>query len=107
MDGKGKWMVNLYCKTVYLSWKARNLWVNENKVSNPSIIASNAIDIAAVFRNFACINSGIENANQPDWMLNSWHPPPPDWIKVNIDAALFKSYKARIGGVLEIVRGNS
>ncbi|KAI0524596.1 hypothetical protein KFK09_003973 [Dendrobium nobile] len=42
---------------------------------------------------------GIESANQPLWLLNSWHSPPPDWIKVNIDASLHNSYKAGIGGV--------
>ncbi|KAI0529319.1 hypothetical protein KFK09_001866 [Dendrobium nobile] len=27
-----------------------------------------------------------------------WLPPPPDWIKVNVDAALLPSYKAGVGG---------
>ncbi|XP_020677153.1 uncharacterized protein LOC110095806 [Dendrobium catenatum] len=105
MDGKCKWMVNLYYNTVYLSLKARNLWVHENKLSSPSIIASNAVDIAAVIRNSSCINSGIENANQPGWLLNSWCPPPPDWIKVNIDTDLFKSYKVGIGEVFRDCQG--
>ncbi|KAI0529199.1 hypothetical protein KFK09_001746 [Dendrobium nobile] len=105
MDDKSKWMVNLYCNTIYLSWKARNLWVHENKISSPFIIAFKAVDIAAVIRNSACISSGIENANQPEWLLNSWHPSAPDWIKVNIDAALFKYYKARIGVVFRDCQG--
>ncbi|KAH0461442.1 hypothetical protein IEQ34_009017 [Dendrobium chrysotoxum] len=35
----------------------------------------------------------------------SWHPPPPRWIKVNIDATLLQSYKASIGGVFRDRKG--
>ncbi|KAH0453577.1 hypothetical protein IEQ34_017901 [Dendrobium chrysotoxum] len=31
---------------------------------------------------------------------NSWHPPPPEWYKVNIDGALNMNYGAAIGGVV-------
>ncbi|KAI0509840.1 hypothetical protein KFK09_010437 [Dendrobium nobile] len=105
LNGKNKWLVNLYYNIVYLSWKARNVWVHDNKISSPSVIASDAVVLAAALKNSACINSGIGNANQPVWLLNSWHPPPPDWIKVKNNAALFKSYTAGVGGVFRYCKG--
>ncbi|KAH0451244.1 hypothetical protein IEQ34_018543 [Dendrobium chrysotoxum] len=30
---------------------------------------------------------------------NFWHPPPPDWIKINFDASILKNNEARIGGI--------
>ncbi|XP_020683953.1 uncharacterized protein LOC110100685 [Dendrobium catenatum] len=48
---------------------------------------------------------GNEVAYQPSRLLKPWHPPPSDWIKVNIDAALFKSYKAGIGGAFRAHQG--
>ncbi|KAI0526865.1 hypothetical protein KFK09_002457 [Dendrobium nobile] len=48
------------------------------------------------YRRLQGYDKRIEDANQPPRLLNSWHSPPPDWIKVNIDAALHNSYKAGI-----------
>ncbi|KAL0927592.1 hypothetical protein M5K25_001777 [Dendrobium thyrsiflorum] len=48
--------------------------------------------------------SGIWDANQPR-LFNRWHPTPPDWIKVNVDASLLPSYKAGVAGVFRDYRG--
>ncbi|KAI0522398.1 hypothetical protein KFK09_004777 [Dendrobium nobile] len=41
------------------------------------------------------------------YKLNSsfWHPPPPGWIKVNIDASLLPSNEAGIGGIFRDNKG--
>ncbi|PKU60814.1 hypothetical protein MA16_Dca028787 [Dendrobium catenatum] len=36
----------------------------------------------------------------------SWHPPPLDWIKINIDASLLDSNLASIGGVARDFKGS-
>ncbi|XP_020681242.1 uncharacterized protein LOC110098680 [Dendrobium catenatum] len=49
---------------------------------------------------------GILDVNQPTRLLNNyWYPPPPDWIKVNIDTSLCPSYKAGIGDVFHDHKG--
>ncbi|XP_020674421.1 uncharacterized protein LOC110093777 [Dendrobium catenatum] len=58
--------------------------------------ATKAICSSVAFNDLSCNSSGIEDANQPHRLLNSWHSPPSDWIKVNIDAAIHNSYKAGI-----------
>ncbi|KAL0907749.1 hypothetical protein M5K25_022184 [Dendrobium thyrsiflorum] len=36
---------------------------------------------------------------------NAWHPPPLDWIKINVNASIFSSNLARIGGVFRDHKG--
>ncbi|KAI0492159.1 hypothetical protein KFK09_026425 [Dendrobium nobile] len=36
---------------------------------------------------------------------NRWQPPPPDWIKINLDASIKKNYEAGIGGVVRDCKG--
>ncbi|KAL0910007.1 hypothetical protein M5K25_020928 [Dendrobium thyrsiflorum] len=50
-------------------------------------------------------NPSKKGDNQLLQLSNSWHPPPPKWIKVNIDASLLDSYRAGIGGVLRGHKG--
>ncbi|KAI0510379.1 hypothetical protein KFK09_010980 [Dendrobium nobile] len=51
------------------------------------------------------LSSGHWGVNQSRRLCNCWHPPPPDWIKVNVDASLLPSYKTVIGGVLRDSKG--
>ncbi|XP_020692724.1 uncharacterized protein LOC110106958, partial [Dendrobium catenatum] len=84
---------------IYLSWRARIQFVQEKNNPSPLFTASETVSYTAAFKNHIFSNSGFEDVNQSTRLFNSWHPPPPDWIKVNIDAALHKSYKVGIGGV--------
>ncbi|PKU75233.1 hypothetical protein MA16_Dca027183 [Dendrobium catenatum] len=34
-----------------------------------------------------------------------WHPPPLDWIKINVDSSLLDSNMARIGGIIRDNKG--
>ncbi|KAL0903259.1 hypothetical protein M5K25_027621 [Dendrobium thyrsiflorum] len=51
-----------------------------------------------------CLSSGNWDANQNS-LFNHWHPPPPDWIKVNVDAALLPNNKAGIAAVFRDHKG--
>ncbi|KAL0928564.1 hypothetical protein M5K25_000458 [Dendrobium thyrsiflorum] len=44
--------------------------------------------------------SGNWGVNQRQLSCDYWHPPPPEWIKINIDASLLINNKAGVGGVL-------
>ncbi|XP_020673918.1 uncharacterized protein LOC110093386 [Dendrobium catenatum] len=85
--------------------RVRNLWVHERKSLSPLYIASNAICFTAVSKSSLWSFSGIEGINQPSRLFNNWYPPPPYWIKVNIDASIHNSYKAGLGGVCRDYRG--
>ncbi|KAL0907730.1 hypothetical protein M5K25_022162 [Dendrobium thyrsiflorum] len=51
-------------------------------------------------------DTGFWGVNQPDRVLkNSWQPPPPEWIKVNVDVCLKPMYKPSIGGVFRDHKG--
>ncbi|PKU66600.1 hypothetical protein MA16_Dca021913 [Dendrobium catenatum] len=66
-------------------------------------MVTNAITYAST--SFSYIHPDHWNANQQMLTPYSWHPPPPGWIKINIDAALHCSYNAGIGGILRDHRG--
>ncbi|PKU62439.1 hypothetical protein MA16_Dca028967 [Dendrobium catenatum] len=68
-----------------------------------SIIVTNAITYASTY--FSYIHSDHWDANQHELILSSWHPPPPRWIKINIDASLQCSKEAGIGGIFRDHKG--
>ncbi|KAI0488528.1 hypothetical protein KFK09_028363 [Dendrobium nobile] len=80
-----------------------NALVHEGKEMEDGFIVTNAITYAST--SFSYIHSDHWNANQHMLSPYSWHPPPPGWIKINIDAALHCSYKAGIGGILRDHKG--
>jgi len=45
------------------------------------------------------------DVNQHYMLLNHWHSPPPDSIKVNVNDSLLSSYKYGIGGVFRNCKG--
>ncbi|PKU68225.1 Putative ribonuclease H protein [Dendrobium catenatum] len=94
---------NLYCSLVFTSWKSRNTLIHEGKEMDDGFIVTNAITYAST--SFSYIHSNHWNANQQMLTPYSWHPPPPGWIKINIDAALHCSKNAGIGGILRDHRG--
>ncbi|KAL0921308.1 hypothetical protein M5K25_008367 [Dendrobium thyrsiflorum] len=94
------WLNNLYCTAIYFSWKARNKLVFEGKDNSALFIASEVVSYASISASKFYLSSGIWNANQLNKLNNNkWHPPPPDWIKINVDASLLQSYRGGIGGV--------
>ncbi|KAL0918933.1 hypothetical protein M5K25_010982 [Dendrobium thyrsiflorum] len=90
---------NLYCTAVFLSWKSRNKRIHGEKEDGVVYIATNAIYFASV-TSLTYIHSGIWDANQLLQLpSDSWHPPPPEWIKVNVDGSLTRSNRAGVGRV--------
>ncbi|XP_028552631.1 uncharacterized protein LOC114580163 [Dendrobium catenatum] len=46
------------------------------------------------------------DAYRSEWLLSDyWHPPPPEWLKLNLDASLKENYDAGLGGVLRDDKG--
>ncbi|KAI0492026.1 hypothetical protein KFK09_026291 [Dendrobium nobile] len=96
---KKTFITNVYCTVVFLCWKSRNRLIHEGMEDSNLNIASNALSMTSISisnRN----KSGLWDVNQSSQLFNkSWHPPPPDWIKINVDASLLPSYKTGIGAV--------
>ncbi|KAI0513486.1 hypothetical protein KFK09_009510 [Dendrobium nobile] len=98
-------MVNIYCTLVFLSWKSRNKIIHGGIEDNSSFIASEAIVQASITNKFSSSNLGFWDVNQSLRLSNNWHPPPPNWIKANVDASLTSSYKAGIAAVFRDNKG--
>ncbi|KAL0915384.1 hypothetical protein M5K25_015796 [Dendrobium thyrsiflorum] len=96
---------NLYCSVVFLCWKGRNKVFHGGSDDSPLYIAANAFSYAVA--TFPC-NLILENwdANQLCKLSQySWRPPPPGWVKANVDVTLATSNKACIGGVFRDSKG--
>ncbi|KAI0488460.1 hypothetical protein KFK09_028293 [Dendrobium nobile] len=93
---------NIYCSVVYLNWINRNKVTHESNEDCSSFIAANAFSMAiASFKN----NSVYWETYQLSQLLSHWFPPPTEWVKLNIDAAIKNNYEAGIGGVLRDHKG--
>ncbi|KAI0516006.1 hypothetical protein KFK09_008678 [Dendrobium nobile] len=87
---------------VYLCWKNRNEKVHVKQTSPSSVIAANVLSSAMIHANPILDRWG---ANLPRESQNVWHPPPLDWIKINVDASLLNSNCAGIGGIFRDYKG--
>ncbi|PKU86347.1 hypothetical protein MA16_Dca002178 [Dendrobium catenatum] len=68
-------------------------------------IASNVISFAASSYQNNLISESY-GVNQPSQLFcNYWHPPPPEWTKINIDATLLRFNKAGVGGFVRDKEG--
>ncbi|KAK9998433.1 hypothetical protein SO802_018036 [Lithocarpus litseifolius] len=71
-------------------WKARNhILFQEGKAD----LAKAKLNVAARFSELSKVYSPITN-HSPDPLSTSWFPPPPECIKINVDAALNSSKSA-------------
>ncbi|XP_020688383.1 uncharacterized protein LOC110103860 [Dendrobium catenatum] len=96
-------LANLYYSLVYFSWKSRNSIKHGKNDWNSNFIAGNAISYASITSSNLFMDHW--DTNQPSRMNYIWHPPPPEWIKVNLDAALTNNYNGGIGGVFRDSKG--
>ncbi|KAL0925470.1 hypothetical protein M5K25_003802 [Dendrobium thyrsiflorum] len=104
LKAQNKLLLNIFCNLVFFTWKARNIHRHGGKADSPQFIASNSVSLATISNSFYCYSSGNWDANQKN-LFNCWHPPPPDWIKVNVDAALLPNNKAGIAVVFRDHKG--
>ncbi|XP_020674290.1 uncharacterized protein LOC110093671 [Dendrobium catenatum] len=97
-------MGNLYCTVVFYTWKSRSKLIHDSKEDSVNFIAANAISLASSSNSF---NLKSVNWDSNRLRLNSttWNPPPTNWIKFNVDAALHSSYKFGIGGIIRDCKG--
>ncbi|XP_020681385.1 uncharacterized protein LOC110098797 [Dendrobium catenatum] len=97
---------NRLCSVVFYCWKSKNKLVHEGTDDSCSTIASNSI-IQTVSSFDSCLIHNNWNANKLFKLSqSSWHPPPPGWIKVNIDASVPPNNKAGIGVVFRDCKGH-
>ncbi|KAI0524754.1 hypothetical protein KFK09_004139 [Dendrobium nobile] len=94
--------VMIYCTAMYYSWNRRNDKKHCNPATPISVIAANVI-FAATIKFPLLVNW---DANLLRESVTTWHPPPLDWIKFNVDASLLDSILASIGGVARYSKGN-
>ncbi|PKU77461.1 Putative ribonuclease H protein [Dendrobium catenatum] len=95
-------VVRLYCNSVYVNWKNRNEVAHGKNAKSVSVSAAKIISTAFPISNPLIASWG---ANLPREFQNIWHPPPPGWMKINVDAALLTSYNAGIGGCFRDDKG--
>ncbi|KAL5549525.1 hypothetical protein UlMin_004756 [Ulmus minor] len=74
-------------------WKYRNQIVHGRSVSNPQVL------FESIYRSYSSLFAGW--ASPSSVCASSWSPPPLDWIKVNLDAALVGSR----GSIACVARG--
>ncbi|XP_020702482.1 uncharacterized protein LOC110114071 [Dendrobium catenatum] len=77
--------------------------VHEGVEDSDITTAANSISLT-MMRNFINLSSDNWDVNQRK-LSNSWHPPPPGWIKINVDAALKCNNMAGIRGVVRDDKG--
>ncbi|XP_028555487.1 uncharacterized protein LOC110107984 [Dendrobium catenatum] len=96
-------LVNIYCNVVFMTWKSRNLLIHEGREEIDFFIAANSLSMAVVVPS---INIHSENwdVNQQK-LFSSWRPPPPGWVKINVDAAMCSNYLAGTAGVCRDDKG--
>ncbi|KAL0917774.1 hypothetical protein M5K25_012861 [Dendrobium thyrsiflorum] len=95
---------NLYCTVVFLCWKSRNNLSHGGRDDSSMVLATNVFCMAVA--SFNC-NLSLENwdANQLQLYNVSWCPPPPRWIKANVDATVSINNRAGIGVVFRDCKG--
>ncbi|XP_020704507.1 uncharacterized protein LOC110115584 [Dendrobium catenatum] len=105
LSKQNSFISTLICNAVYLSWKDRNNIVHGKKERSSIYIASEAVSYLGVLNTPKYIKTGRLSTNQQLLYENRWYSPPPNWIKVNVDATLYHSYKGGIGGVARNYKG--
>ncbi|XP_020702896.1 uncharacterized protein LOC110114376, partial [Dendrobium catenatum] len=89
----------------HLSGASKNKSIHGGLEDCVSHLAANAVSFAAASFNFDHIWESCDTNQHVKLPHNSWYPPPPGWIKVNLDASLSSSNVAGIGGIFRDRKG--
>ncbi|KAI0529234.1 hypothetical protein KFK09_001781 [Dendrobium nobile] len=89
-------ILNLFFNVLFFSWKARNKLTHDKVVEGAISVAANAVCYSSISKLIVKTNSEQWDVNQPPRLSKNWHPPPPEWLKINVDASLDNSYKTGI-----------
>ncbi|KAI0510967.1 hypothetical protein KFK09_011583 [Dendrobium nobile] len=93
---------SLYAHSCYPMLSSVEDWSNRNKVKHGKTGDSNVM--IALIRGL--YRSDHWDAYQSVGLFSDkWHPPPPEWLKINIDASLKENYEASIGGIVRNCKG--
>ncbi|PKU83310.1 hypothetical protein MA16_Dca021013 [Dendrobium catenatum] len=95
--GTYSFTANLYCTTTWLVWKSRCKLIHDGVEDSIYYIAANVVSITTV-SNFIIYAPDNWDTNQRK-LSCSWYPPPPVWIKINIDASISSNNVADFGGM--------
>ncbi|KAL0904499.1 hypothetical protein M5K25_026621 [Dendrobium thyrsiflorum] len=96
-------IVKLYCKAVYYSWKWRNQIKLGVETSSVNFLASSVISSISLL--YRIHNLRNWDANLHWEYVDTWRPPPIDWIKINVDATLQELYNAGIRAIIRDHKG--
>ncbi|KAI0488489.1 hypothetical protein KFK09_028322 [Dendrobium nobile] len=102
MSTRNLGIVKVYCTIIYLSWRNRNCVKHGKSALPSSVIASNALALASNKDSPYLSNQGTNLLRES---CESWCPPPKDWMKINVDAALLRSNCAGVVGIFRDHKG--
>ncbi|PKU70679.1 hypothetical protein MA16_Dca025959 [Dendrobium catenatum] len=90
----------IFCYTVYQTWRARNALKHGRSFGTPKVIAATVL--SQIPKSFCMPQMEQWCINQPIGLPTNhlWCTPPPNWLKVNFDAALTSSNRAGLGLVV-------
>lgn len=89
--------IRAYCYAVYQCWRARNAKKHNKPYGTPATMAAYILEVLTNKPTFQ-LQEQWDN-HQPNRLYSSlhWHPPPPGWLKANVDGTLLQSHTAGIG----------
>ncbi|KAK8962047.1 hypothetical protein KSP40_PGU016023 [Platanthera guangdongensis] len=93
------WYGEGFFSAVYQVWRGRNAKVHHGEVANFTVMATTIVETLSVMRTLPL--QGRWGTTQPRRLSTPhfWCPPPPGWIKFNVDGSLSPSGLAGLGMV--------
>lgn len=96
----------LVAALLWVIWNARNKWLFEGKKENPIIAVARAESVVESYRKVKQPEMNFVGSQKAE-ELNQWCPPPKDWLKINVDAAVDADKQmAGLGVVIRDQEGN-
>ncbi|KAH0455005.1 hypothetical protein IEQ34_016929 [Dendrobium chrysotoxum] len=98
-------IIGVFCRSICIN--ERNYVKYDKGNESATITAAKIISYMAIVHKDRIIveNLGNWDINQPPRLSKLWYPPPPNWLKINIDGSLHNSYIAGVGGVIRDWKG--